>query len=325
MEVEIAFNELSIGRACDLHTACKWLSGIATLIAYVGKTLNNSRITLRSPVAVLNEELCNGWSIYKLLVTRDRRLLDSESLTFLLSVLINKPYIDHDLTEHEQEILTLSEIQYSNRKCVGLLFAFKNQNLCVSLPSSPTWNSEFIKGELSEIIDGIITTAAVRIRHASDISHVNTHLDWLKNQSTIEIRDGQALLKAFPQIFPNLLLLGNTRTAIDGLYKSDQKIKHLIHNLQILQEYCRTWPKSQEDRIETIRSMGIAIRSESKATLEQFGDERQYTDPEGTIRTSNWHFSINPGTWRGYIDWDESQHNIWLTYLGPHLSTHKFR
>lgn len=40
-------------------------------------------------------------------------------------------------------------------------------------------------------------------------------------------------------------------------------------------------------------------------------------------RVFSWHFNINPGAWRGYIDWDNNEKKIWIGYVGRHLRTKK--
>jgi hypothetical protein len=161
-----------------------------------------------------------------------------------------------------------------------------------------------------------------KVKHASRKENLSSHLSWLN--SFRFSHDGMSLITHKSTLFPQLKFLGETEIQIQSLNTGDKRLKSLIPSLFMLQDYCRGLDIAQNIEFSTLRNFGFSFRADSEATLNKYGAERKYIDPNNVEKTASWHFDINPGNWRGYIAWDSLGKEIWLTYVGPHLKTKEF-
>lgn len=60
---------------------------------------------------------------------------------------------------------------------------------------------------------------------------------------------------------------------------------------------------------------------EGKATMDRYGDERNFLCPDGQKRTFEWHLKGLPNAWRIHIWADSHSRKILIGYVGRHLPT----
>lgn len=322
MDVEISLNELSIIVVNNKYIACSLLKSFCELLADITHKLGISYPILRTPRDLLNRTLAQDFRIYNWL---NDPSADRESTTYFLSVSTVLPYIDDELSEEDRNLFLTTEARHRGEIARGLLFAYKRNGLALSIQSSNVWDTPFLSIDVQQINENAdIENYSAKVRHSSNQDNLRIHLPWLENLRYAAIKDGTSLLEESVTKFPDIIFLGNTQQQIKTLSAGDHKLKSLIRSLILLQEYCTNWTSGNID-ISALRVNGLYIRAESEATLRQFGSVRQYYDSSGGLRFFRWHFNINPGNWRGYIDWDNAKREIWLTYVGPHLPTKRFR
>ena len=322
MEAELVLNELSITVATNKYIACKRLSLFCELLAIITHNLGTGAPVLRTPRDLLSRTLAPDFHVYNWL---NDPSVDKDSTTYFISIGTGLPFIDDELSKEDEELCLTTEARFQGQIAKGLLFAYKRNGLALSILSSAVWHASFLNIDVREIDENAnIVDYGGKVKHSSNKKNLDVHLSWLEKLAHPSIQDGKSLLIESGAMFPRIFFLGNTQQQIGLLGKNDYKLNSLIRSLISLQEYCNSWNTGGMD-IAGLRAHGLCIRTDGEATLQEFGSEREYYDPNGKKRIFKWHFDINPGEWRGYIDWDDTKREIWLTYVGHHLSTKRFQ
>ena len=321
MEVEIALNELSITLAPDKYIACDRLRLFCELLAIITYNLGTNAPVLRTPRDLLSRTLAPNFNVHNWL---NDPSVDKDSTTYFASIGSGTPFIDDALSKEDEDLCLTTEARFQDQIAKGLLFAYKRNGLALSMQSSNIWNAPFLDINVREIDENAsIIDYSAKLKHSSNKENIDVHLPWIAQLAHSTIQDGKSLLSTRRAMFSRILFLGDTQQQIDTLGKNDYKLNSLIRSLISLQEYCKSWNTGGLD-IGGLRANGLCIRTDSEGTLQEFGSEREYYDPNGKKRIFKWHFDINPGEWRGYIDWDDTKREIWLTYVGSHLETKRF-
>jgi hypothetical protein len=103
----------------------------------------------------------------------------------ILKLLINKSSLyDWDAMERNQ----ISEcpliginINGSERVSEGIKIACLNNSITISLNTNPFWNVPFLNLIWIDEIDGKVMQQDIELNHASTVTHIDSHKDWLSN------------------------------------------------------------------------------------------------------------------------------------------------
>lgn len=201
----------------------------------------------------------------------------------------------------------------------GLIYAYKNESLCISLETNQLWNKSIIS--LLKIIlqDEKLIEEYIEVKHASNKNHVIEHQQWIQECLHSDINNGLELWKQRNEIFPYLEFCQSVRKQLANLSLNHQQFRFLKNALEILNNSSRNWQEGSNFKVE-----GLDFSGESQSTLEQYWKERTFLCPDGEERTFEFHAKLKSFNCRIYI-YPLQPQKVYVGYIGKHLSTAKYK
>lgn len=320
MPVEMVLNELSYRQPAEnVYIARNWFSNLRQTIQAatdlgVARILRTDRIFYEIPIAP--NYLISNW-------LHDREV-DEVERSFIRSITAKSPYLE-DIDPAQSLDAELYEFIYDGESANGLRYAHWLDALAVSMLSHDRWDRNHIENISMECLDPdadqITVTQGISVRHASRPAHLSAHSTWIALRRADSLRDGNDIWFRQSELFPSLLFCEPLRRQLRAIHASHQVFKQLKKHLVDLEAYCSNW----ENGPFNAQQLPGKPRTESEATLHQYGQERTFLCPDGARRLFSWHMNLNPGTWRLHFFPLENEKKIIIGYVGPHLrivSTH---
>ncbi|KAA8478216.1 hypothetical protein BDE36_2520 [Arcticibacter tournemirensis] len=178
--MDFIFNELCFGNvATDIHAGKKGINNLLQ-VCKKGRESGMSRLAIRTDFyeQYLAENYCVRDWLSDPSVTRTYKDL-------LLSI-VRHPYIEDGDTSTEERFISSYGFlnEEKNTSVEGLAVAYLYKTIAVSLCSAEKWNSHEIDIRFSEADS---EDQNIKVRHASQISHIEQHKDWIISRLGIKL------------------------------------------------------------------------------------------------------------------------------------------
>lgn len=318
MTIELVLNELSIRPAPSPREACERMADFVETVRQATKR----RIAkyIRTDYNLLDLELAEGYMLRSWLNDR-RNGVDREVQRFVLSLVSKAPYyVDEPLAQARAAGM---EGYLGDRQAAGLLAAYLLNGLAISLRSEPTWDAEYVRIAVDEILDSGIERLEDAVHHASRGVHiVDTHHDWIVR--TLEQpppRSGADLWATRTERYPHLQFCAAVEDQLGRYLAGAEELTQIHKRLEELNKFTSGWVAGSFDPAQ----VGSNITPESQETLKQYSAERTFYCPDGEERTFSWHARFTPGAGRLYFYPNDTEHTITIGYIGSHLRTVLYR
>ena len=316
MRTDLVFNELSLlppsATILGAHDAMD--NFVSTIKACRTQGIGTY---LRTPIGFHFSELATGYPIARWLNDQG---VDREKRLFIGTLATKTPYLEDLLGTTEARGFDEAEFAFNAGRADGLGVSYLLDAVGISLSTSPPWNAtnlRIIYRTLNEV-SSEIEEKEVDVRHVSTPEHSNTHATELRNVRVDAILSGSRLWDARAELFTRLTFCDSVGPQIAGLTSGTGGLSIVFRSLVELQALCEAWIGG------TFDSRGIPNTTrESGATLQQFGEERTFTGPDGVARVFSWH--IKRGSIRIHFVPVAEKKSCLIGYVGPHLQTARNR
>lgn len=195
----------------------------------------------------------------------------------------NEPDIDRDLKRRfigmcdKQDLTDFvedeAELKCEEGQSKGLLAAYENQAVCISMSYNTYWNDFYIKCEYYSLIEDSTSNVIVQnISSRDTLSNYSEEIRKLRRREAEVIRNPQQFIEKLNVLFPSLVF---HQTAINQLKREiqAQHMSIICNKLLELEKYFSKWKEGAFD------SSCFPVRSvspQSKETLNKFKKEHTY-------------------------------------------------
>ncbi len=316
MSVELVLNELSHQTyAPNIYTAREWMTTF--------------RETIQAAVQIGTKQILRtGQIFYQIKLTRDYTIaqwlndsgVDRDERLYIKTLTTKYPYLENFAPIEGVTPVELMDVYYNDQRAEGFRYAYWMDALAISFLSNSQWDRAIIEGLVLQYMEpesDEITEEMICIPHASKPEHVDTHREWISHRVQDSIHDGTDIWYRREELFPALIFCESVRQQLRQIHSSHPLLRQVKERLQELQRYCDHWDSGPFDPSQSL--IKGRPRTESQATLQQYGNFRTFLCPDGHRRIFTWHISLNPGSWRLYFFPLESTRKIIIGYIGPHL------
>jgi hypothetical protein len=272
---------------------------------------------LRTPMGFHASEIATGYPVARWLNDQG---VDREKRLFIGTLATKAPYFEDLLGTTEARGFDEAEFAFNGVRADGLGVAYLLDAVGISASTSPLWNATSLRIIYRTLNDesSEIEEKEVDVRHVSAPEHSNTHAAELRNDQVDAIVSGSRLWDARAELFTRLAFCESVGPQLAGLTSGTGGLSIVFRSLMELQALCEAWTDG------TFDSRGIPNTTrESGATLQQFGEERTFTGPDGVARVFSWH--IKRGSIRIHFVPDAENKSCLIGYVGPHLRTVKYK
>jgi hypothetical protein len=181
MSTELAFNELSHNTpASNLAVARSLMSNLVRVLRLAHANGANQGLRTREDFAWL--PIAEGYNVAQ---WRNDPLVDHVERNLLRTLVTRAKLLDESADVTVLEDLEKREFRYGETKADGLGVAYCLRGLGISF-LVPIWDVDSVDLNQTRIDDcGNIVDDEVAVKHASKISHIENHLDWLRSRREI--------------------------------------------------------------------------------------------------------------------------------------------
>jgi hypothetical protein len=309
---DLVFNELSLTpRLADVATARQSMERfVETITATRRGGIANS---LRIPESFFASSLADGYSIAN---WQHDQVVPKEKRLFLGLLATKSPYLDGLLGDAVADSFDRSDFLFDNMQAQGLGVAYLIDAVCISLSNAQHWNATSITIRFQTIDETTaeILDRAVEVRHVSEPDHVAVHVVQIRIQRLDAVNSGMMLWVGCNEVFDKLRFCAEVEEQMKSLTMGTGGIPLILRALRELQAVCESWQSGAFDN----RLIPNTTR-EGEATLQQYGEERTFTKPDGVPEVFSWH--IKRGAFRIYFIPNAGDRTCLVGYVGPHLRT----
>lgn len=313
MALEMVLNELSLQPADSIYTARQRMNiFIATVRA---ATSHQASRSIRTKTEIRDITLAPDYPLNSWLYDT---AVDLEARRYVMALAARVPFWD-GLPELQDRLLEY-DFRFQGQPAPGLGVAYLLDSLAISLLSDECWNAALLVLDAQWITgDGDIQNQSANVIHASLPEHVDEHRDWIQERLLSDVRDAADLWERRSELFPQLTFCEAVGPQVRSL--SLTMLRPVARRLIELQGYCHHWTDGgfNPDELPT------QATPESQSTLQQFGRERTFLCPDGQERTFSWKVHLTPHAWRLYFHPDPTTRTMIIGYVGPHMSTTKYK
>lgn len=316
MDIYAVFNELSVAspatpNGATVHDARKWVADFSRLLYEAQQRGVGGLRTYRH---IHEIQLIDG---YSLMDWANDQTVDLE-LRLRIKTRFTELSLLTEFPENQQGD-PLFECRHAGCVAYGIGAAHLLDSLAISLLSEARWDTPSLPISLFEIVeeapDG--RESDHDLRHISTITHLPHHQHWIDERRRTSVRNGRDLWNKTKQWYPHLIFCDNAKKQILALRTGTRQLRRVVERLFELERYCtNSWVSGGFDGSKISNSSG-----ESKLTLAQYGQQREFICPDGRKRLFEWHLKGIPDAWRIHIWPDEETHTILVGYIGEHLPT----
>lgn len=310
----MVLNELSLETpVADISTARKLMSELIQTLRQVRKLgvkilrtksdLNYIELTPNYPIA--------SW--------RNDKIVDLEERRFFRSLILKAPFCEDALEEIKKKFYW-SEVRHQGKLAEGLSFALISASIAISLLSESQWDKDFLELQITELDENEqLTDYSEKIVHASRITHVKQHTEWIKNCIKNKLFDrqvgGEVLWEKRQEFFPNLIFCEQVEQQLQNLNTGNPILQQVKKRLLELEKYCQIWQTGAFNP----NLLPSKTTPESESRIEQFRQQLTIKCPDGKKRLFSWHLRMTPGAWRLYFSEELEPGKIIIGYIGLKL------
>lgn len=313
--VDLLLNELSLSEpAPDRVSARARVEGLlATVRAATGEGLNR---VLRTCQDFWGTPLSEGYTVAHWLQDAE---VDLELRRLLKAFASKGPFIDELLESSDAESGTLSETCAAGRSGKALGLATRLDAPLVSAGVEP-WETDPLTVESLVISDDGSSSAVESVCNLFGTSTVEARRDWIRGRLRNQLRTGSAVVERMTEVLQRLDLTDGAREQLLALTGNEQPFPFVVKHLMALDAHARGWTQGH-----FLEGFPFDCSDESDQTLAQFAAERTFLCPDGERRLFRLHSKVRVGEWRVYFIPDRESGRVTVGYIGPHLSTVRFR
>lgn len=293
MTVEMVLNELSLRTlAADIPTARQWMSVFMQTLSEA--TRSGVKRVVRTQDDINSIQLAPEYPLAK---WRNDPQVNREEQSFFRFLTTKAPFWT-DVSEDIKSKFDLSEISYRGSLAPGLGFALVSDSLAVSLLSESTWNESHLTLDIIQLDENEdLIEEQLNVLHASQIQHLQTHINWIQNQIRTSVRDGVDLWQRRDELFPHLGFCQAVKPQISSLRYGDPMLKQVNKRLFELEEAAQGWTE-EGFNLDTLPSKATP---ESDSRLQRFKNQLTIQCPDSELRLFSLHLRMTPGAWRLYF------------------------
>ena len=229
-----------------------------------------------------------------------------------------KMRFEQDVSEAIKEQFYLSEFHFHQQEAGGLGLAWLLNTTAVSLPFEEYWLRTYIPVHRKWLDNtGTEREEDVKVLNLSEMTHVPVVFDELTEKAQAVLRGKPVkLAERKADCFPHLTFGMDVDSQIAEL--SVEILRMTITKLIILDAAVRNW---RRERME--KPVLPMVNTESEATMQQYGKEREFRSASGEKTFFRLHAMIGSG-YRIHFQIDNQNKDMEIGYIGKHLPTARF-
>lgn len=308
------FNELSLLELEDSSDVEKFYSRI---LKFKDLIYCNNNLKIAYPSCVLTQKCKDGKNLLDHISDSG---LAKDSQGMLLATIQESPFLD----EFEDKFLD-HEVSFNGKKSIGSAHAVFFENSMFSLPTAPEWDKFEIEMDKIELDDSAnVISNKVMVSNLGQLDDEKYLASWVSKLINNEKIDNPSFLidKVLNEC-SCIILSDNAISYIHKLGSNTSKLNRIYDLFLLLHKYCTESWKFGAIRRSHISAYGVNVKDESEATMNKYGEERNFKDQNGNIAQYRFHFNLTDGE-RIYIGGIDSKKQIFIAYIGNHLRTVKY-
>lgn len=118
-------------------------------------------------------------------------------------------------------------------------------------------------------------------------------------------------------LFPNIILCGDVQGQIERIGDSGH-FNQVVDKLREFNNAVKAWEEGNFNYKAINRDYPLRISPESDSTMAKYGNERRFSLPDG--RRESFELHIKTGDLRFHFYPDNNDKQVYIGYIGPHLS-----
>ena len=309
----LVFNELSAHSAApSRHQARERTTNLIRAVAALASGQSTTLVSIDD--TIYQTPLAEDYTVLQWLTDGkvDRDLKD-----FFWSI-STKISFDHAVSEAVKEQFSLSEFHFQQQEAGGLGLAWLLKTTAVSLPSEEYWLRTHIPVHRKWLENtGTEREEDVKVLNLSEMTHVPVVFDELTGKAQAVLRDKPVkLAERKADCFPHLTFGLDVNSQMAEL--SVEILRVAIAKLIVLDGAVRNWRQEMTEEPALPK-----VNPESEATMQQYGNEREFRSASGEKKVFNLHAMMGSG-YRIYCRIDKQHKDMEIGYIGKHLSTARF-
>lgn len=228
-----------------------------------------------------------------------------------------KVNFEQDVSDAVKEQFYLSDFHFEQRQAGGLGLAWLLHTTAVSLPFEEYWQKTHIRVCHTWFDAETERAEDVEVLNLADMAHVQVISDEMTERAQGTLREQPvALAERKADCFPHLTFGMDVDAQIAEL--SVEVLRMTIAKLIVLDAAVRNW---RRERIE--EPVLPKVNTESEATMQRYGNEREFRSASGEKKVFNLHAMMGGG-YRVHFRIDKELKNLEIGYIGEHLPTARF-
>lgn len=207
-----------------------------------------------------------------------------------------------------------SEYKIGDLTVPGMGGAHMSDGLLLSFATGENWKRDSVDGKryFLEETEGSLELRAqdVVVRHASDASHLRTHLDWMTQAGLEQFESGADLLANHKDVFTQVTLLDAAR---DQLRKLDAKwVAPVARELALMNRALLEWKDEAP-----FPAWYTKVTPESQSRLDK--GLAEFVDADGVRRDFSTHARLTPDEGRIHFRVIKASQSALVAYIGPKI------
>lgn len=235
----------------------------------------------------------------------------------LLTSATKSPYVESFVQEFEDS--SILEFRFGDRIALGLGLANLWDIGALSLDCDERFCRAQIplqKNEITEILD---TNENIEVLSFYSIESINAVEEYLKQKQYDKITSGDLLIELSPEVLPSIKFSIEAKDQIKGFTGTEQHFPEIIRHLSILNQFMMSWNRG------AYTPEGMSWSTESKSTMDAYGDKRIFKCSDGISRQFQLHTKLYSSNQRIYFDPICDSKVVHIGYIGKHLPTVKYK
>ena len=309
MTRELFLNELSLIPAPSVADARRRMSRLVRTIAAAVTAGAERKLRLVAPLDGV--ALSEGYTFTQ---WRYDPQVSVEARTYWLGLREMAPLFDATDSHPTAKQLHSDEFLIDDRPTSALPAAGLSSGLAISLSGEVLWDAHEVV-VTRRFLDGAdIKEQQMLVRHASERAHVTPHEAWLARPKRPPPKSLEQVWLFRGELFPYLSFCDAVEKQFveaetRGLFKPT--LRRLIE----LNAISESWTAGP---LVLANGSPGHPRTESEATLNEYGTERTFRCPDGQERVFSWHMSLTDGDRIHFFPLSPKQPII-IGYVGKHL------
>ena len=310
----LIFNELSAHNAApSCHQARERTTNLIRAVATLARGQATTLVSIKD-FAIHQTLLAEDYTLFQWSCDEQ---IDHDLRDFFLKI-STKISFEQDVSDAVKKQFYLSEFHFQQLEAGGLGLAWLLKTTAVSLPSEEYWLRTHIPVHRKWLENtGTEREKDVRVLNLSEMTHVPVVFDELTGKAQGVLRDEPVkLAERKADCFPHLTFGLDVDSQIAKL--SVEILRVAIAKLIVLDGAVRNWRREMTEEPALPR-----VNPESEATMQRYGNEREFRSVSGEKRSFRLHAMVGNGH-RIHFRIDKQNKSLEIGYIGEHLPTVTF-